>query len=258
MSNRNTSDDRSREAQSSVAADLLKGAAAGAVATWALDRVDWFMYNQEPEASRRQTWAVRPEHKDTAHVMASKASQALGDEPIPEGHVAGSAVHWALGFGPAALCGAMRDRVPGVGAGRGLAFGFTIFVLEDEVANPAFGFAAPPQRYPWQPYARGLMAHLVYGVVNDLVLSGLNTLLSARKLDSRQSALLTGPVIRLSGHRTCRRRLNRRQLQCPRRPGASGWKRNVKYGGFASSVPPLRGAARGSWSAVTYKNPSGA
>jgi hypothetical protein len=45
-----------------------------------------------------------------------------------------------------------------------------MFAPEDEIANPSLGFAAPPRRYPWQPHARGLVAHLVYGVVTEMLL----------------------------------------------------------------------------------------
>jgi hypothetical protein len=161
------------EPDGSIPLDMLKGAVAGTVATWVMDRVDWFMYRREPEASQRQTWAVRPEHKDPAHVIASKTSQALGGEPIPQNHSAGLAVHYTIGIAPAAVYGVLRGRVPGVGAGRGLAYGLAMFVLEDEIANPAMGFAAPPQRYPWQPHARGLVSHVIYGLVTDLVLRTL-------------------------------------------------------------------------------------
>jgi hypothetical protein len=163
-----------RGAEDSVALDMVKGAVAGTVATFVMDRVDWFLYGLEPERSRRRTWAVRPEHKDPAHVIASRTSQALGAGPIPQFHPAGTAVHYAIGIAPAAIYGAMRGRVPGVGAGRGLAYGLGMFLLEDEIANPAMGFAAPPQRYPWQPHARGLVSHLVYGLVTDLVLGALS------------------------------------------------------------------------------------
>ena len=78
-----------------------------------------------------------------------------------------------IGIAPAAVYAAMRGRVPGIDAGRGLGFGFAMFVLEDEVVNPALGVAAPPQRYPWQPHAQGLISHLVYGLVADWVLHAL-------------------------------------------------------------------------------------
>ena len=164
---------QAQEPDGSIPLDMLKGAVAGAVATWVMDRADWFMYRREPEASRRQTWAVRPEHKDPAHVIASKTSQALGGGPIPQDHPAGLAVHYGIGIAPAAVYGALKGRVPGADLGRGLAFGFAMFVLEDEIANPALGFAAPPRRYPWQPHARGFVSHLIYGFVTDLVLRTL-------------------------------------------------------------------------------------
>ncbi len=60
--------------------------------------------------------------------------------------------------------------MPGLGAGRGLLYGLGMFVVEDELVSPALGVAAGPTRYPWQAHARGLVAHLVLGVVTDAVL----------------------------------------------------------------------------------------
>ena len=161
--------------QSSLAAGLAKGALAGIVATFVLDRVDWFLYRREPEASRRRTAAVRPQGKDPAHVIATRASQAFGGPDIPHGHPAGLAVHYAIGIAPAAMYGVLRERVPAVSAGAGLAFGAAVSVLEDEAINPAFGFSAPPQAYPWQAHARGFVSHLVYGLTTELVLRALDT-----------------------------------------------------------------------------------
>ena len=169
------------EPQNDLAIDMAKGALAGAVATFVMDRVDWWMFRREPESSRGRTWAVRPQGKDPAHLIASRASQALGGDPIPQGHPAGLAVHYGIGIAPAAIYGALRDRVPGVGAGAGLAYGAVMFVLEDEIANPALGTAAPPAAYSWQPHARGLVSHLVYGVVTELVLRALEIRRSRRR-----------------------------------------------------------------------------
>lgn len=163
----------SMASSSSLASDLLVGAVAGAAAVWVMDRVDWFMYRREPEASRRGTRKVRPEGKDPAHFVASQASEALGGGSLPQGHPAGLAVHYAIGIAPAAFYGAMKGRVSGVDAGGGLGYGLAMFIAEDEVANPLLGIAAMPQRYPWQPHARGLVAHLVYGLVTDAVISGV-------------------------------------------------------------------------------------
>lgn len=50
----------------------VAGAAAGAIAVWAMDRLDWFAYNHEPEEARQRTIAVRPDGNDPAHVIANK------------------------------------------------------------------------------------------------------------------------------------------------------------------------------------------
>jgi uncharacterized membrane protein YagU involved in acid resistance len=46
-----------------------------------------------------------------------------------------------------------------------------MFLIEDEVINPLIGAAAPPQDYPWQAHARGLVSHLVLGVAIEALLS---------------------------------------------------------------------------------------
>ena len=163
-----------------LAFDVLKGAVAGAVGVWAMDRVDWFMYERglDTPETRRQTEAARPGGMDPAHVTAKMAADAIGVRlSSPKENPAGLAVHYSLGIMPGMLYGAMRDRVDYVGAGRGLGYGFALFVLEDEIANPLLGTAAPPGRYPWTAHARGLVAHLVYGLVTDAVFS----LLSGRR-----------------------------------------------------------------------------
>jgi uncharacterized membrane protein YagU involved in acid resistance len=60
---------------------------------------------------------------------------------------------------PGVLYGAMRDRVDYVGTGRGLGYGFDLFVAEHGIASPLLGIAAPPGRYPWTAHARGLVSH---------------------------------------------------------------------------------------------------
>jgi len=157
--------------------DMLKGAVAGAIGVWAMDRVDWFMYLRllDTPKSRRQTDFVRPSGMDPAHAMANRGARALGlTPPAPwKQNPAGLAVHYSLGIAPGALYGALRGRVPYVDAGGGLLYGLGLFVVEDEIANPLMRFAAPPQDYPWQAHVRGFVAHLVYGAVTELVMQAL-------------------------------------------------------------------------------------
>ena len=159
---------------SGVAVDMLKGAVAGAAGVWVMDRLDWFLYGRESAETRQRTEDARPGGRDPAHVIAGMAADAVGVElASPKQNPAGLAVHYSLGILPGALYGALRDRVGYLGAGRGLLFGLGLFVVEDELANPLLGTAAPPGRYPWQAHARGLVAHLVYGLVTDVVFGAL-------------------------------------------------------------------------------------
>lgn len=188
--------DRGRELRDAeageVTGDLVRGAVAGAVGVWVMDRVDWFMYRRVSAGARRRTEDARPGGKDPAHVMAGMAAQAVGVElSSPKQNPAGLAVHYGLGVLPGALYGALRDRVGYVGAGRGLLFGFGLFVVEDELVNPLLGTAAPPGRYPWQAHARGLIAHLIYGVATDAALGMLGAPGRAER----------GPVVRHPGTR---------------------------------------------------------
>lgn len=165
---------RGGELRGAEAGDVAGDLVTGAVGVWVMDRVDWFMYRRVSAEARRRTEDARPGGKDPAHVMAGMAAQAAGVAlSSPKQNPAGLAVHYGLGVLPGALYGALRDRVRGVGAGRGLLFGFGLFVAEDELANPLLGIAAPPGRYPWQAHARGLIAHLVYGLATDAALGML-------------------------------------------------------------------------------------
>lgn len=160
----------------------LMGAAAGAVGTWALDRTDWRMWKHESEEARLQTNAVRPEGEPPAHVLVSKAEKALRLNPTPEQHeIAGAAVHYGIGIGPAVAYSILRDRLPGRGPVRGALYGLGLFLMQDEAVNAATGVGADPRKYPWQAHARGLVSHLVYGVVTEMVLNLMDRSVRARR-----------------------------------------------------------------------------
>lgn len=150
----------------------LMGAAAGAAGTWALDRADWRMWNNESEEARLKTTAARPGGEPPAHVLVSSVEQAFGLNLTPEQHhAAGIAVHYGIGIAPAVAYSIFRDQLPGRGPLRGALYGLGLFLLQDELLNTATGLGADPRRYPWQAHARGLVSHLVYGVVTEMVLN---------------------------------------------------------------------------------------
>lgn len=153
-----------------IATDLMIGALAGAAGVWVMDRLDWFNYRHglDDAESRAQTRRARPLGMDPAHLIAAHGAEAADVTLSFRQHDrAGLAVHYVLGIVPGALYGALRGRVPHLDAGRGSAFGVGLFLIQDELLNTAAGLAGPPQDYPWQAHARGLLAHLTYGLVTD-------------------------------------------------------------------------------------------
>ena len=140
-----------------------------------MDRVGWGMYlREDPQAFDREKPA-RVGGMDVAHVAAGKLANVVGLKLTPQQpHPAGIAVHYALGILPGALYGTLRDRVAGLGAGRGLVYGAGLFLINDELLAPVLGLASGPTAYPWQAHARGLVSHMVLGAATDTVLDVLD------------------------------------------------------------------------------------
>lgn len=158
----------------SIGAGLVKGAIAGAVATWAMGQVTTFLYEQEPEEAREREERARG--GKTAYVRAAeRAADAAGRELTREQRQrAGSAVHWALGIGAGAAYGALREAFPQARLGGGTVFGTGFWLVMDEIAVPALGLTPGPEAFPWETHARGLAGHVVFGAVADGVIDVLD------------------------------------------------------------------------------------
>jgi uncharacterized membrane protein YagU involved in acid resistance len=167
---------------SDVGLKVVAGLAAGAVGVWALDRIDWFMWNRESPESRARTTAVRPNGEPPAQALVSKVEDAVGKQLDPVTHEAASqVVHYSIGIAPAIGYALLRDRLPVSGVTRGAIYGAGLFLAQDEALNTATGLGAKPQQYPWQAHARGLVAHAVYGVVTELTLNLLEEFATNRR-----------------------------------------------------------------------------
>jgi hypothetical protein len=168
-----------QERRQPVLATALVGAAAGAVGTAALDSVDWFLWDREDPVSKRRTEAVRPGGEPPADVLVGRIEDALGARVDPETHQKrGVAMHYAIGITPAVGYALAREQLRVRGIARGALFGFGLWLLQDEVLNSATGLGAKPQDYPWKAHARGLAAHLAYGVVTELALEAADRVLA--------------------------------------------------------------------------------
>lgn len=155
-------------------ADLVIGAVAGAAAVWVMDRVDNFNFRHEDPAARQRTEAVRPDGQPPAQVMVAQIADRVG-RPLSRERIdrIGQGAHYMIGIAPAMLYSMLGARYPAITRGRGAAFGLGLFVVQDELVNPLMGWSARPTAYPWQAHARGLVAHLVYGLVADAAVRAL-------------------------------------------------------------------------------------
>lgn len=152
---------------SSIRADLVKGAIAGAVATWVMDRVTTLMYRRErPEVRRAENEARGGQ---TAYeVAAERAAVMVGSKLDDENAArAGMLLHWSLGIGAGALYAVLRRRIRFLGKTGGAAFGTGFWAFMDEGVVPMLGLTPGPGAFPWQTHARGLAGHLSFGTVAE-------------------------------------------------------------------------------------------
>lgn len=158
--------------------DTLKGIVAGSVAVWLLDQVTWNMYNNEDPVAHAREKRAQKEGKYVAQYAASRAARMAGRELTDrEEWNYGQGIHYLLGIGPAVAYANLRHQYPAITMGRGLAYGFGLFVAMDELVAPATGLASGPTTYPWQAHARGLVGHLVVGVATDAIIGALNQMM---------------------------------------------------------------------------------
>ena len=153
--------------RSGVGRDLMKGAVAGAVATWVMGKVTTYMYEHEDRVARQEEDEARG-GRTAYEVAAEKAAAVTGTTlHTRRRQELGSAIHWALGIGAGATYAVLRRRVQVLGGTAGTAFGAAFWAFLDEGLVPALGFTPGPTAFPWQAHARGFVGHLTFGTVTD-------------------------------------------------------------------------------------------
>ena len=160
--------------QSRVQTTRARGAAAGAVGVLAMDVVAWWMYRQERGVDLRREGQARAFGMDPAHALVRKFTAAVGsDAGSEQPNGAGILVHHSLGMVPAVLYAEQRRTRPWLRRGRGALYGSALFVLNDEIASRLLGIAGPQRDYPWQAHLRGLVGHVVLGLVTEATLNAI-------------------------------------------------------------------------------------
>lgn len=145
--------------------DAIRGAIAGAAATWLMDRVTTSLYEaQAPEVTRREELA-RANGKSSVTNLVDRFEAMTGLRiPTARRPLVENAVHYSLGIVPGAIYGVIRRYVPVARAQAGLAYGLAVFAVNDEYLNTKLGLAGPVRAYPRETHFRGLAGHAALGV----------------------------------------------------------------------------------------------
>jgi hypothetical protein len=150
-----------------------RGAAAGAIGTWVMDRVTTAMYERHSAADIEREQAAWPNGKSSVENLVDGSAARIGLTLRPEARERLiQLTHYGLGVGPGVLYAMLRRRVPLLGAGMGVAYGLLLFAVNDEFMNTALGLSGPPDAYPASSHVRGLVGHVTLGITTDLALLG--------------------------------------------------------------------------------------
>ncbi len=139
-----------------------------------MDVATWLLYRRQSTADLARENRARTSGKDPAHALVQKLAEAAGsDADAQQPNGAGIAVHYGLGMGPGALYAHRRRQYPWLRAGRGAGYGFALYLLNDVLVARLLGISGPQRAYPWQSHARGVVGHVVLGVVTEAMLNAV-------------------------------------------------------------------------------------
>jgi hypothetical protein len=157
-----------------VLGDVAKGTIAGLAATMAMGKVTHYWFQHEDPQARKEYQEVTG-GKYPPQRTAEFIEQTLNLHPSKKQHkMLAKGSHQAVGIGAGVAYALARRKIGWADAGQGLLFGALFSLIFDEGLTPLVGFAEPPQEYPWQAHARGLVGHLAFGLAAETVLDGLD------------------------------------------------------------------------------------
>ncbi len=151
---------------------IAAGIVGGVVASWAMDRFQywWLSFGGDDERQLQQT---RSDHHDEPATVktASAISEVVFGHSLTdrEKEVTGPLVHYAVGASAGAVYGLAAECEPEVTTLAGIPFGAAFCVVVDEGALPLLGLAKGPTSYPISTHAYALASHLVFGLTAEVV-----------------------------------------------------------------------------------------
>ena len=157
---------------------LVAGVFGGVVASWAMDRFQywWLSFERGDERQLQQTQSDEGNQEDPATVKtASAISEGVFGHSltVKEKEIAGPIVHYAVGTTAGAVYGVAAECEPNVTTLAGIPFGAAFWMVVDEGALPLLGLTKGPTAYPISTHAYALASHLVFGLTAEVVRSAV-------------------------------------------------------------------------------------
>lgn len=151
---------------------LAETAAAGAAATWFMDRVDKAIYLAQSEQIHRRE-AELEDVTGPGQFARTVLRRVLGHNPSrEEAEQWGRVAHVSFGVTVALAYPALARRWPWLRAGNGTLYGLLVFPANALVV-PALGLTPPSWKFPKETLLRGLGYHLAYGFALETLCRGL-------------------------------------------------------------------------------------
>ncbi len=145
-------------------ADVGIGLISGYVSTKVMEPVSMKLYEWESEEARRREDAVRPgpPYELAARKITGLLGLRLSDHQIQT--LGTTLFHYGLGMSWGPVYTLLRRRTGLNPVAAGLGTGAAMSLIIDESLTPLLGFSAPNRAYPLVTHARGVLAHLAYGL----------------------------------------------------------------------------------------------
>lgn len=151
---------------------LAAGVVGGVVASWAMDRFQywWLSFGRGDELQLQHAPSDHGEEPATVKT-ASAISEAVFGHSLTdrEREIAGPIVHYAVGTTAGAVYGLAAEYEPDVTTLAGIPFGAAFCIVVDEGVLPLLGLAKGPTAYPISTHAYALASHLVFGLTAEVV-----------------------------------------------------------------------------------------
>lgn len=167
------------------AAELAAGVVGGIVATQLNDYVEQVFWRATPQSEKQR----EPETEDdsSADAAARKLLGCVHDEPPePLQKTVKKGIHFGLGAAWGPLYCWLRRHTDMTPAQAGVTSGVALSLIVDEALNPLLRITPPPHEYPASSHIRGVVTHVIWGLVCGAVAEPLRRRLLSRR--PRQSA----------------------------------------------------------------------